>query len=74
MLSDAITTTDLAIYLGIYASVISTAAGFWVLFSGVVRDRARIQVKAAEAFFLRSFGSSSEIVGAGMRRSKPWGS
>jgi hypothetical protein len=52
LIAGAITTTDLAIYLSIYASVVSTAAALWALFSGVVRDRARIDVEATEAFFL----------------------
>jgi hypothetical protein len=52
IIAASITTTDLAIYLGIYASVVSTAAGLWALFSGVFRDRARIQVKASEAYFV----------------------
>ena len=52
MLADAVTTTDVAIYLGIYASVVSTAAALWALFAGVVRDRARITVKAREAYLV----------------------
>jgi hypothetical protein len=52
MLSDAVTRTDLAIYLGIYASVVSTAAGLWALFAGVFRDRARITVRANEAYLV----------------------
>jgi hypothetical protein len=52
MLADAVTRTDLAIYLGIYASVVSTAAGLWALFAGVLRDRARITVKANEAYLV----------------------
>jgi hypothetical protein len=54
MLADAVTTTDVAIYLGIYASVVSTAAGLWALFAGVVRDRARITVKAREAYLVNT--------------------
>jgi hypothetical protein len=50
VLADAVTTTDIAIYLGIYASIVSTAAGLWALFSGVFRDRARITIKAREAY------------------------
>jgi hypothetical protein len=44
VLNAAITTTDVAIYLGIYAAVVSTSVGLWTLFAGVVRDRARISV------------------------------
>lgn len=54
MLMDTVSTTDVAIYLGIYASVVSTAAGLWALFSGVVRDRARITVEADEAYLVKT--------------------
>jgi hypothetical protein len=50
----SITTTDLAIYLSIYASVVSTAAGLWALFHGMFRDRARISVYASEKFLVRT--------------------
>jgi hypothetical protein len=52
MFATAITTTDLAIYLGIYASVVSTAAGLWALFHGLFRDRARISVQVDETFLV----------------------
>ncbi|OAI55459.1 hypothetical protein AYO48_03660 [Gaiella sp. SCGC AG-212-M14] len=50
MLADSISKADVAIYLGIYASVVSTAAGLWALFAGIFRDRARITVKTNEAY------------------------
>jgi hypothetical protein len=49
-----IDTARAAIYLGIYATVVSTAAGLWALFSGIVRDRARITVRAVEAYIVTS--------------------
>jgi hypothetical protein len=49
-----VTTSDVAIWLAIYASVVSTAAGLWALFSGVFRDRARIAVGASEAYFVET--------------------
>ena len=54
MLADALTRTDVAIYLGIYASIVSTAAGLWALFTGIFRDRARITVKVNESYLVRS--------------------
>jgi hypothetical protein len=49
-----VTTTDVAIYLGIYASIVSTAAGLWALFSGVFRDRARITINASESYLVKT--------------------
>ena len=63
MIADAITTTDLAIYLAIYASLVSTAAGTWALFSGVFRDRARITVRAAEAYLVNTTNGPMVIEG-----------
>jgi hypothetical protein len=51
---DEISRTDLAIYLGIYASIVSTAAGLWALFTGVFRDRARISLEAYEAYLVKT--------------------
>jgi hypothetical protein len=63
MLSAALTTTDLAIYLAIYASVVSTAAGLWALFAGVFRDRARVTVKADEAYLVQTMRGQMIIKG-----------
>lgn len=47
---DNFTRSDLAIYLGIYASVVGTITGLWALFHNIFRDRARVTVKAFEAY------------------------
>jgi len=52
-----------AIYLGIYASVVSTAAGTWVLFAGVFRDRARITVRATEAYLVKTTRGTMLVAG-----------
>lgn len=49
-LAAAVTKSDVAIWLGIYASIVATAAGLWALFTGIIRDRARITVHADDAY------------------------
>jgi hypothetical protein len=58
----SVTTTDIAIYLGIYASIVSTAAGLWALFHGVFRDRARIYVKVQESYLANIKGGGHLVI------------
>lgn len=51
-----------ALYLGIYASVVSTATGLWALFHGIFRDRARVRVKAVEAHHVAVKGEPRPII------------
>lgn len=63
-MDNGITTSDVAIWLAIYASIVSTAAGLWALFSGVFRDRARISVRAADVYLVSTAKGTNLLVKA----------
>src|SRR5438132_9437521 len=56
----ASTPSQIAIYLGIYASVVATLTGLWTLFSGIFLDRARIKVAAVEGFLVKTVSGTTK--------------
>jgi hypothetical protein len=60
--SIALTTADIALYLSIYATVVATLVGLWTLFSGIVRDRARITVAATESYLVPVAGRRDPLL------------
>ena len=50
----SVSTAQVGVYLGVYATTVSTLAGLWAVYAGLFRDRARIRVRAHEAFLVNS--------------------
>jgi hypothetical protein len=58
----AVSKTDLAFWLGLYAGVIASATGLWSLFRELWLERARLDVVPSEAWLVRTTAGGRMIV------------